>query len=73
MKLTPAQIALLGETISSTPRAGWFPVHNPADGGVLAYVQDGTADDTRNAIAAADAAFPAWSGRTAKDRSIILK
>ncbi len=73
MKLTAAQIALLGETISLEPRSGWFPVYNPADGGILAYVQDGTADDTRAAIAAADAAFPAWSGRTAKDRSIILK
>ncbi len=73
MKLTAAQIALLGETISLEPRSGWFPVYNPADGGILAYVQDGTADDTRAAIAAADAAFPALSGRTAKDRSIILK
>jgi succinate-semialdehyde dehydrogenase/glutarate-semialdehyde dehydrogenase len=73
MKLTSAQIALLGETISLEPRPGWFPVYNPADGGVLAYVQDGTADDTRAAIAAADVAFPAWSGKTAKERSIILK
>ncbi|WP_443750295.1 NAD-dependent succinate-semialdehyde dehydrogenase [Asticcacaulis solisilvae] len=73
MKLTSAQVALLGETISLTPRAGWFPVYNPADAGVLAYVQEHTADDTRTAIAAADKAFPAWSGKTAKDRSIILK
>ena len=73
MKLTPAHVALLGDTISLEPRPGWFAVKNPADGDVLAYVRDGTADDTKAAVSAADAAFAAWSGLTAKARSIILK
>jgi succinate-semialdehyde dehydrogenase/glutarate-semialdehyde dehydrogenase len=72
MKLTPALISLLGDTISLEPRPGWFAVTNPADGDVLAYVKDG-AGDTEAAIGAADAAFAAWSGLTNKARSIILR
>ncbi len=73
MKLTPAQTALLGDAISATAQPGWFAVSNPADGDILAYVKDATGEDTRNAIAQADQAFAAWSGMTAKARSIILK
>jgi len=73
MKLTPALVSLLGDTILLEPKPGWFPVRNPADGDVLAYVKDGTAEDTRAAIGAADAAFPAWSKLTSKARSIILR
>ena len=73
MKLTPAQVALLGDTISLDAKPGWFAVTNPADGDILAYVKDGTAEDTKAAISAADAAFAAWSGMTAKARSIILR
>ena len=72
MKLTPALISLLGDTISLEARPGWFAVTNPADGDVLAYVKDG-AGDTTAAIGAADAAFAAWSGLTNKARSIILR
>jgi succinate-semialdehyde dehydrogenase/glutarate-semialdehyde dehydrogenase len=72
MKLTPALVSLLGDTISLDAKPGWFAVKNPADGDVLAYVKDG-AEDTRSAIGAADAAFPAWSGLTNKARSIILR
>ncbi len=73
MKLTPAHVALLGDTISLEPKPGWFAVRNPADGDVLAYVRDCTAEDVKAAVGAADAAFAAWSGLTAKARSIILK
>ncbi|HVZ30220.1 MAG TPA: NAD-dependent succinate-semialdehyde dehydrogenase [Asticcacaulis sp.] len=73
MKLTPALVALLGDTISLTEKPGHFAVKNPADGTILAYVKDHGAEDTRTAIAAADKAFAAWSGQPAKNRSIILK
>ena len=73
MKLTPAQVALLGDTISLDAKPGWFAVTNPADGDILAYVKDGTTEDTKAAITAADAAFASWSGMTAKARSIILR
>ena len=72
MKLTPALISLLGDTISLEAKPGWFPVTNPADGDVLAFVKEG-AEDTKAAIGAADAAFAAWSGMTNKARSIILR
>ncbi len=73
MKLTPALLSLLGDTISLIPQPGWFAVRNPADGDVLAYVKDASAEDTKAAIGAADAAFAAWSGMTNKARSIILR
>ena len=43
-----------------------FPVRNPASGAELARVPRLGAAETRAAIAAADAAWPAWRGRTAK-------
>ena len=49
-----------------------FEVLNPADGAPIARVSAGGAEDAKAAIAAADAAFPAWSSRTAYERSEIL-
>ena len=49
-----------------------FVVTNPANGKVIAEVADLGADETRHAIAAADAALPAWSAMTAKARAAIL-
>ncbi len=50
-----------------------FPVSNPADGVPFAAVPDMGAAETRRAIAAADAAWPAWRGKTAKERAAILR
>jgi succinate-semialdehyde dehydrogenase / glutarate-semialdehyde dehydrogenase len=52
---------------------GTKPVTNPATGAVLGTVPYMGADETRAAIEAAAAAFPAWAGRTAKDRSTLLR
>ncbi len=49
-----------------------FPVTNPATGELLAEVSDASVGDVRAAIAAADAAFPAWSKRTAYQRAEVL-
>ncbi len=46
---------------------------SPLDGGVLGHVANQGAAETTAAIAAADAAFPAWAARTAKERSLILR
>ncbi|MFF0922148.1 aldehyde dehydrogenase family protein [Rhizobium leguminosarum] len=47
---------------------------NPSDTNeVVGLYADGSADDTRNAIAAAKAAFPAWSRSGIWERHIILK
>jgi len=50
-----------------------FPVHNPATGMQLGTVPDMGAEETRRAIAAADAALPAWRAKTGKDRAAILR
>ena len=48
-------------------------VTNPATGEVLGTVPNLDALETRRAIEAASAAFPAWAARTAKDRATILR
>ncbi len=50
-----------------------FAVHNPANGEHLGEVADAGADDCRRAIAAAEAALPAWRGATAKQRAELLQ
>ncbi len=50
-----------------------FPVRNPASGAELARVPRFGAAETRAAIAAADAAWPAWRSRTAKERTGVLR
>lgn len=49
-----------------------FAVTNPANGEILAQVPDLGAEETREAIAAAAAAWPSWKQRTAKERSNLL-
>ncbi len=48
-------------------------VVNPATGRPIGTVPRGGAAETRRAIEAAAAAFPAWSRRTAKDRAGVLR
>jgi len=49
-----------------------FSVTNPANGECLATVPDMGAEDTALAIRAAEAAWPEWRARTAKERAVIL-
>ncbi|RJG01435.1 NAD-dependent succinate-semialdehyde dehydrogenase [Noviherbaspirillum sedimenti] len=48
-------------------------IRNPANGETIAHVPDMGGDETRRAIAAADAALPAWRAKTAKERAAILR
>jgi len=50
-----------------------IPVTNPANGKALGTVPRMGAAETRRAIAAADAALPAWRARPAKERSNLLR
>ncbi|AWP75576.1 NAD-dependent succinate-semialdehyde dehydrogenase [Bordetella bronchiseptica] len=50
-----------------------FAVHDPATGRKLADVANLDAAHAREAIAAAQAAWPAWRARTVKERSAILR
>jgi succinate-semialdehyde dehydrogenase/glutarate-semialdehyde dehydrogenase len=58
-----------GEWVRGTAR---FDVLDPATGFKLADVADLGAAETAQAIAAAGQAFPAWRGKTAKQRAEIL-
>jgi succinate-semialdehyde dehydrogenase / glutarate-semialdehyde dehydrogenase len=49
-----------------------FAVRNPATSETLAQIADGGVAETRRAIEAAHAAFPAWSGMTADKRAALL-
>lgn len=67
------QQALIGNEWQDADSQARFDVANPASGAVIASVPDMGAAETRRAIAAADAAWPAWRQRTAKERSNILR
>lgn len=49
-----------------------IPVTSPYNARVIGHVPLSTSTDVANAVAAAQAAFPAWSSRTIKDRAAIL-
>ena len=49
-----------------------FPVTNPATSEVLAQISAAETEDVRDAVAAAEAAFPAWAARTAYERAGYL-
>jgi succinate-semialdehyde dehydrogenase/glutarate-semialdehyde dehydrogenase len=61
-----------GEWVSAEG-GGTHKVTNPATGEVIGTVPDLGVAETRRAIEAAQAAFPAWAARTAKDRATILR
>lgn len=48
-------------------------VTNPASGDLLGTIPKMGADETRRAVEAANAAYPAWRAKTAKERATILR
>ena len=52
---------------------GACEVNNPASGAQLGTVPDMGVEETRYAIDAAQAAFPAWAAKTAKERARVLR
>ncbi len=67
--LLKAQCLIGGEWVC-TPA---LEVRNPATGALLGRVPDLGAAETRQAVEAAQQAFPAWSGRLAKERAALLR
>ena len=59
-----------GQWVKGTSR---FDVHDPATGNKLVDVANLGAQDAEAAIAAANAAWPAWRNKTGKERSILLR
>src|SRR6476660_5509259 len=52
---------------------GTVQVDNPATGEIIGSVPKLGAVETREAIEAANRAFPAWSKKTGKERAIVLR
>ncbi|WP_079216328.1 NADP-dependent succinate-semialdehyde dehydrogenase [Herbaspirillum robiniae] len=67
------QQAYLGGQWCDADDGAAFDVVNPADGERLGSVPEMGATETRRAIDAANAAWPAWKKKTAKERSAILR
>jgi aldehyde dehydrogenase (NAD+) len=66
------QIYINGEFV--TPHGTeYFDLHNPSTEEVIGQVRLGDEQDAQRAIAAAKAAFPAWSGTTREERIAALK
>jgi succinate-semialdehyde dehydrogenase/glutarate-semialdehyde dehydrogenase len=59
-----------GEWVGGAAR---FAVHDPATGAKLADVANLGPEEAEQAIAAANAAWPAWRAKTGKERSTILR
>ncbi|NPC56743.1 NAD-dependent succinate-semialdehyde dehydrogenase [Caenimonas soli] len=59
-----------GQWLKGTAR---FDVHDPSNGNKLVDVANLGPADAEAAIAAANAAWPAWRSKTGKERSIILR
>src|SRR6185312_7889954 len=66
------QAYVAGKWVDALNR-GTLPVTNPATGDTLGSVPNMGADETRQAIEAADKALPAWRAKTAKERAQILR
>jgi succinate-semialdehyde dehydrogenase / glutarate-semialdehyde dehydrogenase len=57
----------------STSGSGRIDVTNPATGAVIAQVPSAGAEETKRAIKAAHAAYPAWRAKTANERAVLLR
>ncbi|HTN50994.1 MAG TPA: NADP-dependent succinate-semialdehyde dehydrogenase [Anaeromyxobacter sp.] len=68
-----AQKCFIGGAWVDADDGATIPVRNPATGEVLGTVPRMGAAETRRAIEAASAAWPAWRSKTAKERSALLR
>ncbi|MGH6871536.1 MAG: NAD-dependent succinate-semialdehyde dehydrogenase [Rhizomicrobium sp.] len=65
--------AYIGGAWTAAQSGSRFAVADPATGENIADVADLTAAETRAAIDAAAKAFPAWRGKTAKERAAVMR
>ena len=72
MSLFRQQCYIDGAWVDADDKAT-LPVHNPANGELIGTVPKMGAAETRRAIEAANAAWPAWRAKTAKERASILR
>ncbi len=67
------QQAYIGGEWTGARSGATLPVDNPATGAVIGTIPDCGEAETQDAIAAAEAAYPAWRARTAADRAALLE
>ena len=72
MKLFRQQCYIDGQWADADDKST-LPVNNPADGAEIGTIPKMGAAETRRAIAAANAAWPAWRAKTAKERATVLR
>ncbi|UCF76664.1 MAG: NADP-dependent succinate-semialdehyde dehydrogenase [Betaproteobacteria bacterium] len=72
MSLFRQQCYIDGAWVDADSKAT-IAVHNPADGARIGTVPNMGEAETRRAIEAANAAWPAWRAKTAKERAAILR
>ncbi len=72
MNLFRQQCYINGEWVDADDKST-MAVHNPADGVQVGTVPKMGTAETRRAIEAANAAWPAWRAKTAKERAAILR
>ena len=72
MSLFRQQCYVNGEWVDADKK-DTIAVYNPADGVQIGTVPNLGVEETRRAIEAANAAWPAWRAKTAKERAAILR
>jgi betaine-aldehyde dehydrogenase len=63
---------LIGGTGAESEGGTWIEVNDPATGEMIDRVPDGGKGDVGAAVDAAEMAFSAWSGKTMRERGLIL-
>jgi len=63
---------LINGTAAPAADGSWIEVKNPATGEYIDHVPRGSAVDVDAAVDAAEDAFGSWSGKTMRDRGLIL-
>ncbi|KAH7002492.1 aldehyde dehydrogenase [Ilyonectria destructans] len=71
-KLVQPRMLIAGKLVEASDKAT-FPLFNPATGAKVADVPEATEEDANAAVAAAKAAFPAWSALDPAKRGACLK
>lgn len=66
----PTQLLINGQRVSGEGRVE--QILNPASGELLCEVREASAEQLRQAVDAAQAAFPAWAALTPRERSVYL-
>lgn len=73
MSATMDGLMLIGGAMTRGAATGWIESTSPADETLLGRVPDATADDVRDAVAAAAAAQPAWAAKSVWERAAALR